>query len=396
MATIRQGIERLRERQQLPLSGAVSVRDLHRTFHSVPAGSMRALLLSIFGSFSKKLPWAVILCRFKGDAPGPAVEGPIEQFYRRLFTPGTGGLVEYWRDASLGAIDIAGSRVFGWVEVDISRAQAGGNRYTVPPGPGRGGLVDYAVSAVQRDGGDPLTGFHSQMAIYPYNWSKDGVPQVIGGPFWIDGSADGRGKVTLTPPHDVEDIAAHEMGHGFGMQHDVGADFVTHYADACCIMSQNPIFTDPVWNTNFGPAVCLPHLIQQDWMYSHRVFYDGGAWLSQADGITLPLAPTSDPGARANLGLKLAYKNGGDSWDYYLEYAKPTGWNQGLKNACLFIRRIGPGKDVGPTPIFLGKIDVPATIGTRAQFVEPSGNVRFQVERFDADGRTVKVNAKRL
>ena len=60
----------------------------------------------------------------------------------------------------------------------------------------------------------------------------------------------------------------------------------------------------------------------------------------------------------------------------------------------MFIRRIGPGKDIGPTPAILGSIKVPTTVGTRAQFVEPSGNVMFQVERFDPDGRVVKTNSK--
>jgi hypothetical protein len=404
MATLRQAIERHIERGAIPGSGDISIEILLQAFRPVSSNSIRALQTKMFDSVSQKRPWAVILCRFKGEAPNPVLEEPIEQFYRKLFTPGTGGLIEYWRDASLGAIDITNSRVFGWVEVEIPREKAGGvpgPNGTIPPGPGRSGLVDFAISAVQRDGGDPLEGFHSQIAIYTQNWSKEGVTQVGDwktrwGPFWIDGSADGRGKVTLTPPHYVEDIAAHEMGHGFGMKHDVSADFQTHYADPCCIMSQTPIFTHPVWKTNFGPAVCFPHLIQRDWMYSHRVFYDDGAWLSQPNGITLPLAPTSDPGARANLGVKLAYKNGETSWDYYLEYAKPIGWNQGLRSAFLFIRRIGPGKDIGPTPAILGSISVPITMGTSAAFVEPSGNIRFQVERFDSEGRIVKVTAKKL
>lgn len=397
MATLRQAIERQREIGALPQSGIISVRDLHQKFHPVPAGSTRALLLQMSGSVSKKLPWAIILCRFKGAAPDPALEDPIENFYRRIFTPGTGGLVEYWRDASLGAIDITGSRVFplfGWVEVEITRDKAGGTPKTMPAGPGRGGLVDFAISAVQREGDDPLEGFHSQIAIYTQNWSRNEVSQV-GDQFWIDGSADGRGKVTLTPPH-VGDITAHEMGHGFDMQHDVSADFQTHYADPCCIMSQAPLFMHPFWKVNFGPAVCLPHLIQREWMYSHRVFFDDGAWMSQLDGITLPLAPTSDPGARANLGIKLTNRNAEPSWDYYLEYVKPTGWNRGLSSDFLFIRRIGPGKDIGPTPAILGSIVVPAAIGASAQFVEPSGNALFQVERFDPEGRIVKVTAKKL
>jgi len=133
-------------------------------------------------------------------------------------------------------------------------------------------------------------------------------------------------------------------------------------------MSQNPLFTHPVWKVNFGPAVCIPHLAQRGWMYSHRVLQDNGDWLSLPNGITFPLAPIIDPGARANLGIKLTYKKDATSWDYYLEYVKPIGWNQGLSNAFLFIRRIGPAV-VGPTPAILGSIIVPATIGTRAQFV---------------------------
>jgi hypothetical protein len=405
MATLRQALERQRENGKLPQGDVVSLRGLHQDFHPSPSGSARALLLKMFEGVSKKLPWAIILCRFKGSAPNPELEEPIERFYREIFTPGSGGLIEYWRDVSLGAIDITGSRIFGWVEVEIPRKKAGGTppgpNGTTPPGPGRSGLVDFAISAVQREGGDPLGGFHSQIAIYAHNWSKDGVTQDDGdfatgwGPFWIDGSADSRGKVTLTPPH-AGDLTEHEMGHGFGMKHDVSADFQTHYADPCCIMSQAPLFRHPVWKVMFGPAVCLPHLIQQDWMYRQRVFIDDGAWMLLADGITLPLAPTSDPGARANLGIKLTYKKADAAWDYYLEYARPTGWNQGLSDASLFIRRIGPGKDIGDTPAILGSIIVPSTIGTRAQFVEPSGNVRFQVERFDPEGRIVRVNARKL
>ncbi len=184
------------------------------------------------------------------------------------------------------------------------------------------------------------------------------------------------------------------MGHVFGMNHDVGSDLQTDYQDPCCIMSQNHPFIHPIWQRNFGPAVCLPHLIQRDWMYKRRVYYDAGDWLSQPDGITLPLAPNIDPIVRANLGVKLAYKQGETTWDYYLEYVRATGWDQGVGNSFLFIRRMAPKYE--GTPAILGSIVVPSTLGVKADFVEPSGNVRFQVERFDADGQIVKVSAKKL
>ena len=398
MATLMGAVELLRGHGQLSTSGTVSAIDLLQRFRPSPPGSMRALILKMFDGVAVKLPWAVILCRFKGSSPDPVLEGPIERFYHEAFTPGTGGLVEFWRDASLGAIDITGSRVFGWMEIEIPRDKAGGTPASVPPGPGRSKLIDYAVNALKRsEGENALQGFLGPIAVYTQNWSKDGAPAGADWrtpgwfPFWIDGSTSG-GRVCLTPPHNGN-IAAHEMGHVFGMQHDVGgADFKTHYADPCCIMSQNGAFTHPRWGAPFGPALCLPHLVQRDWMYKRRVYYDDGGWLSQPDGITLPLAPISRPGARANLGIKLAYTKGEAQWDYFLEYVIPAEWNRGVSGApYLFIRRIAVS-DVGPTPAYLGAIGV----GRITEFVEPTGNVRFRVEPTNLPGPILKINIKKL
>ena len=88
------------------------------------------------------------------------------------------------------------------------------------------------------------------------------------------------------------------MGHGFGMNHDLGADLMSDYQDPCCIMSQNNAFVSPRWMVAFGPALCLPHLMQKGWMYSRRLYHDDGDWMMQPDGISLLLSPVTDPGAR--------------------------------------------------------------------------------------------------
>jgi hypothetical protein len=105
--------------------------------------------------------------------------------------------------------------------------------------------------------------------------------------------------------------------------------------------------------------------------------------------------PIPGVGARANLGIKLAYRRDEASWDYYLEYMVPTEWNRGVPGApYLLIRRMSP--KYGGTPAYLGFIAVPAVVGQAAEKVEPSGNVRFRVELTNLEGPILKVSAKKL
>lgn len=340
-------------------------------------------------------PWSVILCRFKNDPADPAREGPVEHFFKEAFTPNTGGLVEYWVQASLGAVDITGSRVFDWVEVDLTRSDAGGKSRSV--------LIDAAIRAAQRRGDDPLTGFHSQISVYTRNFSKDGAPpgadwrDPAWAPFWIDGSADGRGKVNLTPPFNGN-ITAHEMGHGFGMGHDVGNDLTTatDYSDPACIMSQNGPFIQPPWNVEFGPAICLPHMVQKGWLPPGRLYIDDGNWM-QNGGATIPLAPISAPQARANLGIRLRNIRAHPAWDYYLEFCNPTGWNRGVPGSpYLLIRRLVNVPGGEQRPAYLMAIAVAQAVGSNATAVEPSGNVRFTIEMSNLPGPILKVIAEPL
>jgi hypothetical protein len=124
-------------------------------------------------------------------------------------------------------------------------------------------------------------------------------------------------------------------------------------------------------------------------------YVDDGEWQALPYGIVLPLAMLTDVGAATNLGLKLHWSSGDVNWDYYFEYVRPIGWNRGVGTALLMIRRLAV-VDVGETPIYLGVVPVPTTRGNTAEFVEPMGNVRFQVSWLDAGGRIWKIVAKRL
>ena len=337
---------------------------------------------------TRQFPWAVILCRFNGGAG----DNNIERFARQAFAPGSGGLVEYWRDVSLGALDISKSQVFGWVELEITRAEAGGRSRT--------NLVREARKAARNAGIDVETDFSSQIAFFTHDWSRDGVDTSAADrySYWLDGSSDWL--TVSAPPHLQSGSAlAHEMGHVHGLGHDYAADLVSAYGDPFCIMSccgNIRTFDHPVMNKSFGPSVCLPHLDRKGWINVNRLYRDKGGWMKNPDGISVILSPVSGEDAPAHLGIRLSVKldqSGG--WDYYLEYARPIGWNAGLGESRLLVRRLATVGGI-ETAALLGHVTVPAAVSTNAELIEPMGGAKFTVARLNVDGTIVKVTALKI
>jgi hypothetical protein len=412
MPTFMQVVERLRERGLAPDSGPVCLSSLCHAL-GLPNCCMRSMFAAALAPIAVKRPWAVILCHYQDQQYDPTIDAPIEDFYRRAFNPGTGGLVEYYRDASLGIIDITGSAVFGWVKLSITAAQAGQGT-TTNPGPHRADTVNYAIAAAKAAGLDPVTGFFNQIAIINRNWTQDSLEVSLKGqspnwqagdpltpyyPFWIDGSEDPKtGKITLTPPHNG-DVTAHEMGHALGMAHDIGSDLRTDYADPACIMSQNGAGPRPGWPPDqvFGPAICLPHLVLQNWMFKRRLFTTDSSWMNSSAGITIPLAALIDPGAQANLGARLTYNANGNQWNYYIEYMRNSFWDTGVPGApFVIVRRTAniPGR--GLDPVYLRAVPVPTDPNTIAHYDEPQGGVQFDVQWLGPTDRILKVTAHYL
>lgn len=326
----------------------------------------------------QKKPWAIILCRFKGMPGNPA----IEKFFREIYTPGSGGLIEYWHDVSLGRIDVSGTKVFGWVELELERKDAALSR---------GKLIDAAIKACRNAGIEPVNGFHKQLAVFTHNFSQPNAPAGVNwsdpvwGKFWLDGSADGQGRVSAPPHGHNGSFLAHEMGHGMNFDHDLAANLTTEYGDRNCIMSAMAIkgFNHPTWNKTFGPSMSFPQLDLKNMFYNRRIYSASKYWSN--NGLSFNLAPLNDRRINASLGAIIPVSSSGN-WSYYLEYMRPNGWNMGLSKPVLVIRRL-----VGNTAAFLGEIELPTTLHAQKIWREPSGNVYFTIQKIRSDERMIKV-----
>lgn len=161
-------------------------------------------------------------------------------------------------------------------------------------------------------------------------------------------------------------------------------------------MSQSGSFSIPPWEVVFGPSLCLPHLMLQGWMYKKRMLFDTGAWAKKPAGITFQLAPNTEAGSPAFLGASLSVP-GSPAWDYLLEVAPLSGWNQGVANLpALMVRRTSSQTDPAPkvTAMYLGQLQINSTGSTT--MTEASGNTTFTVSQISTRGPTVTVTAKRI
>ena len=101
------------------IAGQVAQRNIRRTIEESLSPDIH------FPAWRKPTPlpapWAILLCKFKGDDSEPYPR----DYYEDLFTAsgiGTLNMADFFRDMSHGQIDLRGSRVFGWLQLDKERS----------------------------------------------------------------------------------------------------------------------------------------------------------------------------------------------------------------------------------------------------------------------------------
>src|SRR5947207_12297708 len=178
------------------------------------------------GRSATATPWVVLMCKFS-DVPA---EPQNATFFQDLFTEsgaGKGGMFDYWRDMSGGAISLAGSEVHGWFPMPLSLTTA--QSWTWPAA--RYDLMLACINAAEVDV-QPFYGIVVVVnaVIDSGSSGRRTLP--------LDGASKTYGLVNLDPLAWFNTFAAHEMGHGYGLPHSFSGDpTVQEYGDGWDIMS---------------------------------------------------------------------------------------------------------------------------------------------------------------
>jgi hypothetical protein len=258
---------------------------------------------------AKLTPWAILLCKFNDDTTEPQPR----TFYEKLFTAagvGSHNMVDFFGDCSHGAIDVSGSRVFGWYTLSQKRSDYVGSG---PNWQGRQDLVNWARQAAA-NAKDDLTPFFGVVVVtnVPTDLFGGGGPQAVCGPGSLEPSVLGQ-----------------EMGHGYGLAHSRIDGSEDDYRDPWDVMS--------TWNSCFmtshpdytlvGPGMNAANMRGRGWLAETRVWSNVAAASFSKTVVLRPLHRRDLPGWLA------ADLPGG----YLVEFRMNEGWDAAIPRPAVLV-----------------------------------------------------------
>lgn len=268
-------------------------------------------------------PWAIILCKF---SDGDSEPFPI-QYYKDLFTSDDVGsnwnMVKFFKECAHGAVDVSGSKVFGWFKLNKSVAD-----YNSLGGNARAALIGWARAAAAAAGHD-LSPFYSTVACTNL-WSDVGASGIGAAGQMVAPPALG---VVAQGPTPTPAVLGQEMGHVYGLNHSRRDGTETDYTDPWDMMSgyNNYPALDPEFKS-VGPAYNAWNLRFMTWLDESRVWTAPSGAYDQT--ITLRPIPRRDLP-----GYLVAEAPGG----YLVEFREQAEWDRGIPRPAVLVHRFDQG-----------------------------------------------------
>jgi len=261
-----------------------------------------------------KTPWAVILCKFTdgNDEPFP------KQYYKDLFTTSDNGspwnMIRYFADYSHGTLDLTGTEVFGWYQLDKSV-----DDYNALESQARDALINWARAAAVAHGVD-LAPFFSTV-VCTNRWQDIGASPSLSG-------VVAQGPLTPFPGG-----LGHEMGHVYGLMHSRRDGSDVDYQDPWDIMSAFTDYATPDAEfTLVGPGLNAWNMRSRGWLDESRVWQGAGSSVDE----TITLRPL----VRRDLSGFLAAELPGG---YLIEFRVREGWDGAIPRAAVLVHRFDGG-----------------------------------------------------
>lgn len=257
------------------------------------------------------MPWSVLLCKYSDQ---PAEPQPPAFFASLLTRTGQGGVADYWRDISDGAIDFAGSDIMGWYTMRSTLTQAADKN--------RGQRIQDCVDAARARG-----------YVVPRG---NRVVAVVNAQ--VDDGADG-GRVLLNSNNWNVSYAAHEMAHLMDLNHsysDAAPD--AEYDDQWDLMSVWRVFHRvDLPRFIFGPpGLNAEHRDRMGWLRRDQVQTFG------RDGQrsrTVTITNLYQPGTRGIRSVRVPI--GSDPLHYYtVELRLKRGWDAAIPADVVLIHEV--------------------------------------------------------
>lgn len=313
---------------------------------------------------------AILLCKFNDSAE---TEPNPPSFYEDLFIKrGTGGLNDYWIAASLGAINLDGSQLFGWKTLDTKRAEY------LTAHPGRRDKIKGAIDAFSID--------ESQFAAVVALFNVDVT----------DGGADGG---VLAGPQDAEvTFLAHETGHVFGLEHSFDTSnriavpawpsAPGEYYDRQDIMSARNVDSDTGHRFSpRGPLLNVANLDRMGWLPAARVWHSMKK--NSSGSYEVDIVALEHP----ELGGYLAAQAGG----WIAEFRIPEGFDGGLTRPAVIFHN--ESADPNSTIIASDAVNFihewqPGQVYVNPIIFDRFGGTRVTVVSFDLQKKTARLRVQ--